>query len=334
MSYRIVALDGGGIRGLVTLGWLERLSDRYPGWILIADVLAGTSTGGILRLALAAGISIGDLRDLYLKRGPVIFGDSLWDDIKDVGNWNGAEYSAEPLKGVLQDVFGDRTLGDLKQRVVVPVFDLDNGSADPQQRQWKPKIIHNFQGPDNDSDWPCWKAALYTSLAPTFFPAMDGYIDGGVFANSPGMIALGQTQDTRNTEKAPALNEIRLLALGTGRSLNRIEEANPDWGIRQWARPLLQLMFQADMDTADYQLKQFLRERYHRIDVVFPEGTRISMDAVGQMDELEAFSRSASLGGRPRLDGAALALTRGSEMIMFSADPAGEVAEWSNALVC
>ena len=55
---------------------------------------------------------------------------------------------------------------------------------------------------------------------------MDGYIDGGVFANSPGMIALGQTQDTRNTEKAPALNEIRLLALGTGRSLNRIEEAN------------------------------------------------------------------------------------------------------------
>ncbi len=169
MSYRIVALDGGGIRGLVTLGWLERLSDRYPGWISIADVLAGTSTGGILSLALAAGISIGDLRDLYLKRGPVIFGDSLWDDIKDVGNWNGAEYSAEPLKGVLQDVFGDRTLGDLKQRVVVPVFDLDNGSADPQQRQWKPKIIHNFPGPDNDSDWPCWKAALYTSLAPTFF---------------------------------------------------------------------------------------------------------------------------------------------------------------------
>lgn len=212
-----------------------------------------------------------------------------------MGNWNGAEYSAEPLKAVLQDVFEDRTLGELKQRVVVPVFDLDNDSADPQQRQWKPKIIHNFPGSDNDADWPCWKAALYTSLAPTFFPAVDGYIDGGVFANSPGMIALGQTQDPRNTEAAPSLDDICLLALGTGRSLNRIEEANPDWGVRQWARPLLQLMFQADMDTVDYQLKQFLRERYYRMDVVFPEGTRIPMDAVDQIDELDVFSHSASL---------------------------------------
>ncbi len=295
MAYRIVALDGGGIRGLITLGWLERVTERHPEWLPSADLLAGTSKGGILSLALAAGVSISDLRDFYLKRGPIIFGDSLWDDIKDVGNWNGAEYSAEPLKAVLQDVFGDRTLGDLKQRVVVPVFDLDNDATDPQQRQWKPKIIHNFPGSDNDADWPCWKAALYTSLAPTFFPAVDGYIDGGVFANSPGMIALGQTQDTRNIEVAPSLDCICLLALGTGRSLNRIEEANPDWGVRQWARPLLQLMFQADMDTVDYQLKQFLRERYHRMDVVFPEGTRIPMDAVDQMDELDVFSHSASL---------------------------------------
>lgn len=77
MAYRIVALDGGGIRGLVTLGWLERVTERYPECLTSADLLAGTSTGGILSLALAAGVSISDLRDLYLNRGPVIFGDSL-----------------------------------------------------------------------------------------------------------------------------------------------------------------------------------------------------------------------------------------------------------------
>ena len=116
MAYRIVGLDGGGIRGLVTLSWLERLSVRHPGW-LSADLLSAPHRR-YFSLALAAGVSIADLRDLYLKRGPVIFGDSQ----DDITVWE--------LGTVLQDIFGD---SGLKQRVVVPAFDLDNGS-EPQER--------------------------------------------------------------------------------------------------------------------------------------------------------------------------------------------------------
>ena len=295
MAYRILSLDGGGIRGIITIILMERLLQRHPNWLERVDLFAGTSTGGILSLGLASGLKPRELKQLYLDRGHEIFADSLWDDVKDLGRLAGAEYSSENLKRILQEVFGDRTLGDLKQRVVVPVFDLDNEAETAEVRSWKPKIFHNFSGPDSDADQPLWKVAFYTSLAPTYFPPSDGYIDGGVFANSPSMIALGQTQDQRGVEPNPALEEVRLLSLGTGRSLNFIEEPNPDWGEWKWVRPLLQLMFQADMDVADYQCRQFLGDRYHRLKLNFPPERSIPMDDVGSVVEMETYAKTHDL---------------------------------------
>ncbi len=295
MAYRILSLDGGGIRGLITIIFMERLLERHPNWLEGVDLFAGTSTGGILSLGLASGLTPAELKQMYLKHGAEIFADSLWDDVKDLGRLAGAEYSSDNLKRITQEIFGDRTLGDLKQRVVVPVFDLDNEAQDARSRSWKPKIFHNFPGPDVDADMPLWKVAFYTSLAPTYFPPSDGYIDGGVFANSPGMIALGQTQDQRSAEPNPALDEVRLLSLGTGRSLSFIDKPNPDWGEWKWVRPLLQLMFQADMDVADYQCRQFLGDRYHRLNLNFPPGTKIPMDDVVSVVEMETYAKTHDL---------------------------------------
>jgi len=109
------------------------------------------------------------------------------------------------------------------------------------------------------------------------------------------MIALGQTQDPRSSEPNSVLDEVRLLSLGTGRSLSFIDKPNPDWGEWKWVRPLLQLMFQADMDVADYQCRQFLGDRYHRLNFNFPPGTKIPMDDVGNVVEMENYAQAANL---------------------------------------
>src|SRR5213079_261368 len=83
--YRILSFDGGGIRGLVTLAILKRLEAQIPNLIKRADLLAGTSTGGIIALGLAAGKSVDELISLYQDNGGKIFDDSWFDDIRDIG---------------------------------------------------------------------------------------------------------------------------------------------------------------------------------------------------------------------------------------------------------
>ena len=100
-----------------------------------------------------------------------------------------------------------------------------------------------------------WNVVHYPSAAPTFFPAVDGYIDGGVFANNPSMAALSQTQDHRALKTPPRHDRIALLSIGTGTSLMRIERKNLDWGQAQWIKPLLNIMMDGVMGVADYQFE-------------------------------------------------------------------------------
>ena len=97
-KYRILSFDGGGIRGLLSVILIEKLDIMVPGWRDKVDLLAGTSTGGIIALGLADGFTPGDLRELYYDKSPKIFKDSFLDDIRDLGNVVGAEYSNKNLK--------------------------------------------------------------------------------------------------------------------------------------------------------------------------------------------------------------------------------------------
>jgi patatin-like phospholipase/acyl hydrolase len=183
--YRILSFDGGGIRGLLSTVLVRRLVDESTVSDLVAqaDMFAGTSTGGLIALALAADISLQEIETLYVERGPKIFSENFFDQIRDVGNLLGPQYSNKELKRVLGDIFGDRKLGDLKRRVMVPTFTLDNlrDKRADEPRRWKAKIFHNLPNREADKDQLIRDIALYTCSAPTYFPVADGFIDGGVF---------------------------------------------------------------------------------------------------------------------------------------------------------
>ncbi|HQT92841.1 MAG TPA: patatin-like phospholipase family protein [Candidatus Kryptobacter bacterium] len=296
-KYRILSLDGGGIRGIITASLLHRLGSepRLTGFLEKVDLLAGTSTGGLLALALANGVTPGEMRDIYAKEGSYIFWDTLIHDVKSLWRIIGAGYSNKHLEDVLLRVFGDTTLDQLKKRVLITAFDLSNGAADIRRRSWKPKIFHNFEGEDSDGKQPAYKVGLYTSAAPTYFPTTGGYVDGGVFANNPSMCALAQSQDLRFFE-TPRLGDVVMLSLGTGSSLTFIEGKRHDWGYAQWVRPILNLMLDGVAGLADYECKQMLKDNYHRLAPVFPHDVSVPMDAADMIPYMLHFAEHVELG--------------------------------------
>jgi hypothetical protein len=295
---RILSIDGGGVRGIVPTVMLQRLSaePRLSGWLDRVDLFAGTSTGGLIALALAAGLDLTVIRALYEERAARVFRDSWWDDVRDLGKILGADYEVANLERELDEVFGTTRLEELPRRALVTAFDLDN--EHPTTRTWKPKVFHNFPGADSDGAVPVAKVGAYTSAAPTYFASADGYVDGGVFATNPSMCALAQTQDERiPPDERAELREIRLLSLGTGRSLEYIDGDDHDWGYLQWVRPLISIMLDGVNGIADYQCAQILGSRYFRLAPTFPAGTTISMDDVDRIPDLVAFAESVVLDG-------------------------------------
>jgi patatin-like phospholipase/acyl hydrolase len=291
-KYRVVSIDGGGIRGLVTTVLLQRIvaTPGLENFLDSADLIAGTSTGGLLALGIAHKLELGKIRDLYITKGQKIFDDSWLDDLVDLGKLRGADYDIGPLRYELKKLFGNTTLGQLKKRVLITAFDLDNEDPDPAKRTWKPKLFHNFPGPNSDRASSAVDVGLYTSSAPTYFPSVDGYIDGGVYASNPSM-CLAQTQDSRYSP-TPSLNEVLLLSLGTGTSLQYIKGKSHDWGYAQWVKPLINLMLDGTAGIADYQCRQMIGERYHRLAPVFPAGTAVPMDDVDKIPYMIEFAKA------------------------------------------
>jgi patatin-like phospholipase/acyl hydrolase len=269
--YRILSLDGGGIKGLLSATLLTRLLERRPTLIERTDLIAGTSTGGILALGLAVGLAPEALARLYRERADRIFDDSFWDDLIDLGKAVGADYSNRKLRRELKRHFGDRTLGDLDKRVLIPAFDLDAPATATRPRAWKPKFFHNFPGEDSDQAETVVDVALRTSAAPTYFPAHQGYVDGGVVANNPAMAAVAQALDPRAA--GVALHEIALLSVGTGHEPKSIRARRVDWGWGQWARPLVSMMISGVAGVADFQCRQLIGpDRYQRLDPILDRG--------------------------------------------------------------
>lgn len=294
MAYRVLALDGGGIRGLLTSRLLERLEESHPGFLGGIDLFAGTSTGGILALALAAGFTPERISALYRDQGPHIFADdTILDEVGHLDRLVIADYRNRALRDALGEQFGEMRLGDLQRKVVVSTFDLDSGVVTRAGlRSWKPKFFHNFPEASDDAEQLVVDVAMRSSAAPTFFPTWQGYVDGGVAANNPSMCGLAQALDPNTGGQR--LDDVVLLSVGTGASPKWIE-GDHDWGLAEWAPHLLGIILDGVAGVADFQCRQILGPRYRRIDLVLPRA--IGLDDIGAIPDLGELADAVDLTG-------------------------------------
>lgn len=301
--YQVLSLDGGGIRGVLSAVVIARLVQTAPELLPAIDLLAGTSTGAVLAMGLAAGLAPAQLVALYREHGRDVFADTALDNVRDVGNLIGAQYSATNFKRLLIQYFGDKRLRDLPLRVLVATFDLDNDAYDPNAfRTWKPKFFHNFPGPDSDGSERIVDVALRTTAAPTYFPVYQGYVDGGVVANNPALCAIAQALSTaelrtRNggagATRRVRLDDIALLSIGTGRAPMYLTEQSADWGLSQWARPVIDIMINGGVDVVDYQAAHLLGPRYFRLNPTLD--VNVPLDDVDAVPQLVALAERLDL---------------------------------------
>jgi patatin-like phospholipase/acyl hydrolase len=263
---RILSIDGGGIRGLIPALVLAEIEARTGKPIAESfDLIAGTSTGGIIALGLSKDDGSGrpqysarDLADIYQSRGKEIFPRSLWKGVSSVGGLTDEKYSAKGLEKVLEDCFGDDPFGSALTKILITSYDIQN--REPLfLKSWKEEYRSVLMR----------HAARATSAAPTYFePALvpiggatKALIDGGVFINNPAVSAYVEAKRIFELE-----NEFFVLSLGTGELIRPISYSEAKgWGKAGWLVPLLSCVFDGVSDAVNYQMKMLLGERYIRL---------------------------------------------------------------------
>lgn len=299
MDFKILAIDGGGTKGVIPARILDCLEQDFgkpaPEWF---DLMAGTSTGGVLCLGLACGLTAAQLTDLYLLESGEIFHENYADRVSGLDEHLRADYQHKRFRTILKKYFGELTLGDLhaqynlgkkKKEIMICSFDLNPEMEADRNRNYRPAIFHSAFG--RDANEKLVDLALKTTAAPTVFPIYQKkYIDGGVAMNNPAMAAIAYAMnDSKETagEKGQYLangfkglrvrrDKIQVLSLGTGTSnLNRIEPdaiKSGNWGNIQWIRYLPQLITESNIQSSIYYARHVLPEgHFLRIDPFFDD---------------------------------------------------------------
>jgi patatin-like phospholipase/acyl hydrolase len=156
---------------------------------------------------------------------------------------------------------------------------------------WKAKFFHNYPGPDSDGNELVVDVALRTSAAPVYFPTYQVYVDGGVTANDPSMAALAQAIDKDTGDQK--LEDLRLFSVGTGTNPTYIARHDLDWGVAQWAKPLVSMMIDGIMGVAEYQCRRLLDARYFRLEPELPKP--VAMDDASAVGDLIADANAVDI---------------------------------------
>lgn len=270
MAFQILALSGGGYRGLYTAHILAEYEKQAGKPIARCfDLIAGTSIGGILALGLSLEIPAAAIRDKFLVRGQDIFSNrprpkGKIANLIDFRNYFcRPKYDGRALRETIDEVVGPETLlGSAKHRVIVPSINMTKGAVQIFKTPHHRDFIR-------DHALKMTEIGLATSAAPTIFPlASIGhslFVDGGLFANAPDFCALHEASHYLGIERG----DIRILSIGTtttGYSLSHA--AGVDYGAFKWlvGGRLFSTMISAQQQMTEFMLQHLLGGNFFRVD--------------------------------------------------------------------
>ena len=266
--FQILAIDGGGVRGIFAAAVLaaleadleQRVADRF-------DLVVGTSTGGIIALALGAGMTPAEILAFYLAERQRIFPDRLrWRAARHLV---ASKYRPGPLKAALCEVFGDVHLGASAIPLVIPAYDLAESTVHLFKTSHHPRLRR-------DHRIPMWQVAMATTAAPTYFPAFrlpgehSRLIDGGVWANNPAMVGVAEAISMFGRD----LSELRVLSLGTTASRRARPSSLDEAGVLGWVRAprVVDVLLRGQSVGAFTQVQHLVGvENAYRLDPAAPE---------------------------------------------------------------
>lgn len=274
-----IAIDGGGIRGVIVTRALAMLEEALGQTTHeVFRLAAGTSTGAIIAAGIASGISARQMFQLYTDLGNAVFQKSWRTRLWPLTRYR---YPIEPLETALARHFGDKTIGefwtdDPPTDLVITTFDLESNRT---------RFIKSWK--DEYASWRVVKSVLASSAVPTYFPiAEKRYVDGGVgaYAN-PCYIAAYELAFVLGWDPA----ESTLISLGTGRNPHEFDAGRADgYWAWQWIEPILGAFMQSADDQQVHLVDTFFKEldfRRFQVDLTQP----ISMDDAGKIPRLVVY---------------------------------------------
>lgn len=264
-SIKVLAIDGGGIRGIIPAVILSELQKRLGKELWQSfDLIAGTSTGGIITVGIGTACNNGkpyspqQLVDLYVENGAAIFRKSIIEVGKELLL---PKYSPAGLEAVLLKFFGETEFKAALTPLLVSSYDL--------QTQLPFFFKSHKIASDASYNWPVRQVARATSAAPTYFPPCHlvrgnqdyALVDGGVFVNNPSMAAYVEVR-----RLYPEVQNVVVVSVGTGDRQDAITfAAAKDWGLIGWAKQIVPVLMDSVSEAVDYELKNLPECSYHRL---------------------------------------------------------------------
>lgn len=291
-EFRILSLDGGGIRGAFGASFLAKLEEQIDCPLYkYFDLIVGTSTGGIIALGIAAGIPAMDIKSFYQEDGPKIFAKKKGNMIR---SWFEPKYTHRVLESSLLSAFGDRRMKDAKTKLIVPALNLTTGKPTTF------KTPHLHEASTRDPELRMADVALATCAAPTYFSSAlmgehrSAHVDGGLWANNPALVGYVEAQRLGVTAKPT------ILSIGTG---ERVFNLKPPMnaGKLWWATKAVPITLDAQSESSEYMARfLFGDDHYIRVNFNLPNDSWTldnveHLNALLHFGEQEAHNRIAAL---------------------------------------